>query len=188
MSRELEPPMILATISEVHTVFRMGLDQMNVHLIISGCAPDGSVVVIRCPIATKLMVTFDDDNSIRDHTSWMADFAMIGWYHYAAETPAPHDGVEVAHLAFEGVELSEVEAWWILPSSGRAHGCNSEQLLQHIARGISIQIAEAVASEILDKSPVPEDPNSFSVNPNNFGSAESAEWESDGGLTRDINE
>lgn len=160
MARHAE---ILATGCAGHTVEPVPeVDDPNAaHLLMSGCAPDGSVLVVRCPVTTKLLVSFDDDGSTRDHTSWMADFAMIGWFHASTEAPAPVDGVEVAHLELQGAGVDDVEAWWIHPAAGMSYGCNGSTLLRHVARGISVQIAEAVATEILEDGPVPADTGPF---------------------------
>lgn len=126
-------------------------------LMPSGCAPDGSIVLVRCPEGLRLTVAFDDDGSKRDHTAWMADFAMIGWFNAANGSPAPADGMEVAHLILSGGTVDEIEAWWVHPASGSSHMCDGPTLMLHVARGIAVQIAEAVASEVLDENPVPDD-------------------------------
>jgi hypothetical protein len=106
---------------------------------------------------------------------------MIGWYHAATDAPAPADAVEVAHLDFQGVQIDDVEAWWIHPASGMSYGCSGATLLRHVARGISVQIAEAVATEMIGEAPVPEDPAQLSEIADAYTPDHGAQWDTDGG-------
>jgi len=124
--------------------------EFKFHMMPSGCAPDGSIVLIRCPETTRLTVAFEDDGSSRDHTAWMADFAMIGWFNAANSQPVPLDEKEIAHLILTGAVVEEIEAWWVHPASGSARVADGVTLMHHVARGIAVQIAEAVATEILE--------------------------------------
>lgn len=131
---------------------------VDVLLRISQPASDGSFVVLRMPVSSRLLLRFHDDASTRDHTDWAADFALLGWAHENPSLhPEPAGAVEVAEVLIDGCDPSAVEGWWISAASQRYLRCDAEALLAHISRGVAVQIANAVASQILaDGGGVPD--------------------------------
>lgn len=137
----------------------------HMQVLCSRLDPSGAVVVVRLPDAAAFYATYLDDGSTRNITAHTANLlltAALDRIEKANDPPLDTDDVEAVTVAYAS-RLSTLEVpsfTWLNAPAGEAGDFGSDDVLELLAQGLSVELTAAVAFETA-ATEIPDDASSL---------------------------